>query len=218
MTKRAIDVTDHLYDYMLRVSLRDTDVQRRLREETAKMPNAGMQIGPDQGQFMAFLVKAIGAKKCLEVGVFTGYSALCVALALPKDGKIVACDVSEEYTAVGRKYWEEAGVAHKIDLRIAPAVKTLDALLSGPHDFDFAFIDADKVNYDAYYERALELLRTGGIIAIDNVLWSGSVADDGVQDPDTVALRKLNEKIGVDERVEISMLALGDGVMLVRKR
>ena len=215
---RTIGATQQIYDYVIGTSFRDTDVQRRLREETAKHPYAGMQIGPDQGQFMQLLVRAINAKKCLEVGVFTGYSALCVALALPKDGKIIACDVSEEYTNIGRKYWEEAGVAHQIDLRIAPALKTLDALMSGSRDFDFAFIDADKVNYDAYYEHALALLRKGGVIAIDNTLWSGKVADEREQDADTVALRNLNAKLGKDERIDVSMLTIGDGVTVVRKR
>ncbi|GAC1387739.1 MAG: class I SAM-dependent methyltransferase [Vulcanimicrobiaceae bacterium] len=215
---RNVTITDDLYDYMLRTSLRDTDVQRRLREETQKMPMAGMQIGPDQGQFMALLAMVIGAKKCLEVGVFTGYSALAVALVLPRGGKIIACDVSEEFTAIGKRYWEEAGVAHQIDLRLGPALKTLDTLLSGPHDFDFAFIDADKANYDGYYERCLKLLRKGGVIAVDNVLWGGDVNDPSKNDEDTTALRALNEKIGKDERVDMSMLPLGDGVTLVRKR
>lgn len=215
---RNITIDDHLNEYMLRVSHRDTDVQRRLREETAKMQYAGMQIGADQGQFLGFLTQLIGARKCIEVGVFTGYSALSVALALPRDGKIIACDVSEEYTSVARRYWEEAKVAHKIDLRLGPALKTLDVLMSGSHDFDFAFIDADKVNYDGYYERCLSLLRKGGVIAIDNVLWRGLVADPKDNDPDTVALRELNEKIGKDERVDMSMLPIGDGVTLARKR
>jgi len=215
---RNIAIDDHLNNYMLKTSHRDTDVQRRLREETAKMPDAGMQIGADQGQFMGFLAQLTGAKKCIEVGVFTGYSALSVALALPRDGKIIACDVSEEFTRVARRYWEEAKVAHMIDLRLGPALETLDVLMSGSHDFDFAFIDADKVNYDGYYERCFALLRKGGVIAIDNVLWSGRVAHPEEKDPDTVALRELNEKIGKDERVDMCMLAIGDGVTLARKR
>lgn len=218
MSGRNLNLTDELCAYVVDVSLRDTDVQRRLREETAKMPGAGMQIGPDQGQFMALLVKAIRAKKCLEVGVFTGYSALAVALALPGDGKLIACDVSEEYTSVARRYWEEAGIAHKIDLRIAPAQQTLDVLLHGSHDFDFAFIDADKINYDAYYEAALALLRKDGLMLIDNTLWSGRVARPDEHDPDTDALRALNAKIGRDDRVDASLLTIGDGVTLVRKR
>lgn len=218
MSGRNVAMTPELENYMLSTSFRDSDVQRRLRQETATMRQAGMQIGPDQGQFMGLLVRAIEAKKCLEVGVFTGYSALAVALALPNDGKIIACDVSEEYTAIGRRYWEEAGVAHKVDLRIAPALKTLDVLLHGSHDFDFAFIDADKVNYGAYYEAALALLRKGGLMAIDNTLWSGRVADASVTDEDTAALRALNAKVGGDERVDVSMLPMGDGLTLVRKR
>lgn len=214
----GITITPELHQYMLATSYRDTDVQRRLRDETAKMPGAGMQIGPDQGQFMAFLALLTGAKKCIEVGVFTGYSSLAVALALPRDGKIIACDVSEDYTQVARRYWEEAGVAHKIDLRLGPALATLDALQHGSHDYDFAFIDADKSNYDGYYERCLALVRKGGLIAIDNVLWSGDVADAGKNDPDTSALRALNEKIGQDKRVDLAMLPLGDGLTLVRKR
>lgn len=215
---RNINLTDALYGYILRSSLRDTDVQRRLREETASMKNAGMQIGPDQGQFMAFLVLLIGAKKCVEVGVFTGYSSLSVALALPRDGKIIALDLSEEYTSIARRYWEEAGVKHKIDLRLGPALTSLDGLLHGSHDYDFAFIDADKVNYDGYYERCLKLLRKGGVIAIDNVLWGGDVADPSKNDEDTAALRALNEKIGKDERVDMTMLPIGDGLTLARKR
>ncbi len=214
----GITITEKIHDYMLQTSFRDTDIQRRLREETATMPNAGMQIGPDQGQFMAFLAMAIGAKKCIEVGVFTGYSSLAVAMALPRDGKIIACDVSEAYTSVARRYWEAAGLAHMIDLRLGPALATLDGLLHGSHDYDFAFIDADKVNYVGYYERCLALIRKGGLIAIDNVLWGGDVADRSKGDPDTLALRNLNEKIGRDERVDVSMLPVGDGLTLVRKR
>lgn len=182
--------------------------------------DARMQIGPDQGQFMQLLVKSLGARKCLEVGVFTGYSALAVALALPDDGRIIACDVSEEYTAIAKRYWERADVTRKIDLRIAPAIQTLDNLLdSGQRGaFDFAFIDADKVNYDAYYERCLALLRPNGLIAIDNVFWSGRVADSAEQDEDTQALRALNAKVGRDERVDVSMVPIGDGVTLVLKR
>ncbi|GAC1357575.1 MAG: class I SAM-dependent methyltransferase [Vulcanimicrobiaceae bacterium] len=215
----GIAITGQIHDYLLRTSFRDSDVQRRLREETAAtIADAGMQIGPEQGQFMGFLAMAIGARKCIEVGVFTGYSSLSVAMALPRNGKIIACDISVEYTNVARKYWEEAGVAHMIDLRLGPALKTLEGLLHGSHDYDFAFIDADKVNYDGYYERCLKLVRKGGIIAIDNVLWGGAVADSSQNDPDTVALRELNAKIGRDQRVDLSMLPVGDGLTLVRKR
>jgi predicted O-methyltransferase YrrM len=178
-----------------------------------------MQISPEQGQFMSLLVQLIGAKKALEIGVFTGYSSLVVALALPPEGKMVACDVSEEYTSIARRYWEQAGVADKIDLRIAPAIATLDKLIAaGETDtFDFAFIDADKSSYDDYYERALKLIRPGGLIAIDNVLWSGLVADSKIQDNRTKKIRALNEKIHQDERVTISMVPIADGLTLARK-
>lgn len=207
------------YEYVLNTSVREPDVARRLRDETQKLPMAQMQIGPDQGQFMQLLVKLIGAKKTLEVGVFTGYSSLWVAMGLPTDGRIVACDVSEEYTAIARRYWKEAGVDQKIDLILSPAVETLNGLLAnGKADtFDFAFIDADKGNYDNYYERALKLIRPGGLIAIDNTIWSGRVADPNEIDADTVALRKLNEKLHRDERVSLSMLTVGDGLTLAMK-
>ena len=204
--------------YLTRTMIRETPVQQKLRAETSKLSEAGMQIGADQGQFFALLVRAIGAKRALEIGTFTGYSALAVAAALPDDGKLVACDVSEEWTNVGKRHWQEAGVAHKIDLRIAPATETLAKLLAegGAGTFDFAFIDADKPGYDAYYEACLKLIRKNGLIAIDNVLWSGKVADDTVTDESTVALRKLNTKIAADARVEACLLTVGDGVMLVR--
>jgi caffeoyl-CoA O-methyltransferase len=179
-----------------------------------------MQISPEQGQFMALLARLTGARRCLEVGVFTGYSSLVTALALPVDGSIVACDVSEEWTAVARRYWREAGVAHKIELRLAPATETLDELLAQGQagTFDFAFIDADKTNYLAYYERTLSLLRTGGLVLVDNTLWSGRVADPEVADADTVSLRHFNEVLHRDERVDLSLLPLGDGLTLARKR
>ena len=215
-------LSEQLYDYVCKISLRETSLQRELREETHRLlpERARMQIGPDQGQFMQLLVRLIDAKRCVEVGVFTGYSALTVALALPEGGTLVACDISEEYTALARRYWKSAGVAEKIQLRIAPAVQTLDNLLSegAQGTFDFAFIDADKTQYDAYYERCLGLLRPNGLIAIDNVYWSGRVADPNEQDEDTTALRALNAKIGRDERVDVAMLPIGDGVTLVRKR
>lgn len=220
MTKKTLGLDNQLYNYFLSVSVRQPDILRRLREETANHPYATMQISPEQGQFMALLVQLIGAKKTLEIGVFTGYSSLSVALALPPDGKIIACDVSEEYTNIARRYWQEAGVAEKIDLRIAPALDTLDLLLaSGEQEtFDFAFIDADKGNYQEYYERCLNLIRPGGLIAIDNVLWSGRVADPQVQDESTQAIRKFNEKLFQDERVTISMVPIADGLTLARKR
>jgi len=213
-------VEENLADYILKTGLREHPAQKALRAATAKQPRGGMQIGPPQGALMALLVQAIGAKRCIEIGVFTGYSALSVALALPPDGRIIACDVSEEYTAVGRKFWEKAGVAGKIDLRIAPAVETLDALLAAGEAgrFDFAFIDADKNNYDAYYERCLKLLRPGGMIAVDNVLWGGSVIDPAKKDEDTVAIKRLNAKIRKDERVSICLVPISDGVTLCLKR
>ena len=179
-----------------------------------------MQIGPEQGQFMTLLVELIGARNALEVGTFTGYSALAVALGLPDDGCLVACDVSEEWTAIGRRYWEEAGVAHKIDLRLAPALETLDGLLAEGRagTFDFAFIDAEKEAYDVYYERALELIRSGGLVALDNTLWEGKVVDPGVADVDTEAIRAINAKLVGDERVTLSLLPVGDGLTLARKR
>jgi caffeoyl-CoA O-methyltransferase len=184
------------------------------------MKHAGMQISPEQGQFMALLVKLIGARRTLEIGVFTGYSALSVALALPDDGKIVACDVNEEWTTMARKFWQKAGVAHRIDLRLAPALQTLDALLAegGAGQYDFAFIDADKTGYAAYYERCLQLMRRGGLIAVDNTLWSGSVVDPSVQDDDTRALRAFNDQLHGDERIDLSLLPVGDGLTLARKR
>ena len=220
MASRTIELSDRVYDYLLAHSLREAPVLARLRAETASMEGARMQIAPEQGQFMALLVELIGARRTLEVGSYTGYSALAVALALPAGGQVVACDISEAFTSVGRRYWAEAGVADKIDLRLGPAVETLDALLSegAAGGFDFAFIDADKVNYGHYYERGLALLRPGGLMAVDNVLWSGSVADPAKDDDDTRAIRALNERIHADARVSISLVPIGDGLMLARKR
>ncbi len=224
MAGRRTEIDDRLHDYILANSLREPAVLRRLREETAALPGAGMQIGPDQGQFMALLVELIGARRTLEIGTFTGYSALVVALALPPEGRVVACDVSEDYTAVARRYWAEAGVADKIELHLAPALETLDRLLApGPAggqagSFDFAFIDADKSNYDGYYERALALLRPGGLAVIDNVLWDGKVVEEAAHDPDTRAIQALNAKLKDDPRVTVSLLPLGDGLTLARKR
>lgn len=220
MSNKTLPLTDDLYKYLLAVSLREPEVLRRLREETASHPQSNMQIAPEQGQFMALLVRLIGARTTLEVGVFTGYSSLAVALALPPDGSIVACDVSEEYTAIARRYWQEAGVSEKIDLRIAPAVETLDALLdAGRADaFDFAFIDADKESYDAYYERTLRLLRPGGLMVIDNVLKGGTVVDPSNTTPPVEAIRALNEKLHHDERIDLSLIPVADGLTLARKR
>jgi len=220
MSSRTIPMTDRLYDYLLKVSLREPPLLAALRAETAKLPMAGMQISPEQGQFMALLAELIGARRAIEVGTFTGYSALCVAQALPPDGKLIACDISEEFTSVARRYWAKSGIADRIDLRLAPALDTLRSLLAGGGggSFDFAFIDADKTQYDAYYEAILKLLRPGGLITIDNVLWSGAVADGRKRDADTVALRALNEKLKTDKRITLSMLPIGDGLTLARKR
>jgi caffeoyl-CoA O-methyltransferase len=208
------------YRYLVDNSVRESEVARRLREETQKLPESQMQIGPDQGQFMYLLVQLIRARKALEVGVFTGYSSLMVATGLPDDGRLIACDVSEEYTSVARRYWREAGVEQKIDLRLRPALETLDDLLAkgGAGTFDFAFIDADKSNYANYYERILRLIRTGGLIAIDNTIWSGRVADPNESDADTVAIRNLNAKLHTDKRITLSMLTVGDGLTLAMKR
>lgn len=220
MLKRTLGLDDQLYDYLLSASLREPEILRQLRQETASHPRSIMQIAPEQGQFMALLVQLLGATKTLEVGVFTGYSSLCVALALPPTGKVVACDISEEFTSVARRYWQAAGVADKIDLRIAPALETLDQLLAAgqAETFDFAFIDADKNNYEAYYERSLQLVRRGGLIAIDNVLWSGRVADPEDRDRQTETIRALNEKLHHDERVTLSLVPIGDGLTLALKR
>ena len=220
MSRKTLTLDDRLHDYLLRVSLREPEVLRRLREETASHPMANMQIAPEQGQFMALLIRMLGARRVLEVGVFTGYSSLAMALALPPEGRIVACDVSEEYTSIARRFWREAGVEDRIDLRIAPALETLDALLAEGQSgtVDFAFIDADKPNYRAYYERCLTLLRPGGVVAIDNVLWSGTVADPAQSDPDIEAIRALNLALHEDPRVDLSLLPLADGLTLARKR
>ncbi len=220
MSTRTLSMNDRIHEYLLSVTLRESDVMRRLREETAELPNSRMQISPEQGQMMALLVELLGAKHAIEVGVFTGYSALSVARALPADGRLIACDVSEEWTTVARRYWEEAGVAGKIDLRLAPALETLDALLAGGRagSFDFAFIDADKQNYDGYYERCLTLLRPGGLLAVDNALWGGDVADESNQEDSTRAIRALNAKMAADERVTASLVPIGDGLHLARKR
>ncbi len=220
MSQSTLHLPDTLHDYLLDRSLREPPLLGRLREETGAMEQASMQIAPEQGQLLALLVELLGARRALEVGTFTGYSSLVVALALPEEGRLVACDVSEEWTAVARRYWEEAGVAHKIDLRLAPAVQTLDELLRAGEEgsFDFAFIDADKRSYRAYYERALRLLRPGGLVAVDNTLWSGRVADPEVVDDDTVALRAFNAELHEDERVTLSLVPIGDGLTLARKR
>lgn len=220
MSNKSILVTDAIYDYILSTSLREPEVLKQLREETSLHTHSVMQIAPEQGQFMALLVELIGAKKVLEIGVFTGYSSTSLALALPPEGRITACDISEEFTAVARNYWQQAKVADKIDLRLGPALETLDKLIAEGHSgsYDIAFIDADKANYDGYYERALLLLRTGGLLLVDNVLWNGLVVDSAVNDADTVAIRQLNQKIHTDPRVTISLLPIADGLTLALKR
>ena len=220
MSTRTLALTDEIYRYLLEMSLREPESMRRLRAETARMEWARMQIAPEQAQFMALLVELMGARKALEIGTFTGYSALAVALALPPEGRLITCDISEEWTAVARRYWEEAGVAHKIDLRLAPALETLDALIDGGEagSFDFAFIDADKETYEEYYERTLTLLRPGGLVTVDNVLWSGSVVDPSRQDADTEAIRAFNAKLREDTRVSLSLVPIGDGLTLARKK
>jgi predicted O-methyltransferase YrrM len=220
MTPVDLPVTPELAEYIRHVSLREPEVLRRLREETASHPMVSMQISPEQGQFMALLVAMLNAKRTLEIGVFTGYSALAVALALPEDGHVIACDVSEEWTSVARRYWREAGVDRKIDLRLRPAIQTLDDLivLGQGNGFDFAFIDADKANYANYYERCLTLIRPGGLIAVDNVLWSGKVADPSDDEEDTRAIRAFNEKLKNDQRVWLSMLPIRDGLTLACKK
>ncbi len=219
MSRRTLDLDDTLYAYLLQHTLREHPAQTALREATRLHTHAGMQISPEQGQLMALLVKLIGARRAIEIGVFTGYSALTVALALPHDGYLLACDVSTEYTRVGKPFWAQAGVADRIDLQLAPARDTLDRRLAAGEAgrFDFAFIDADKTAYDEYYERCLALLRPGGLIAIDNVLWGGAVAKSA-EDADTAALQALNDKLHRDERIDVAMLPIGDGVTLARKR
>jgi predicted O-methyltransferase YrrM len=220
MSRETLGLSPDLLAYVHKVGMREDDDLRRLREETAAHPMARMQISPEQGQFMALLIETMGARKTLEVGCFTGYSALCVAKAMGPAGRVVTLDVSEEYTAVARRHWAKAGVADRIDLRMAPATESLKALIATGESgsFDFAFIDADKTGYDSYYEYALQLLRSGGLIAIDNVLWSGRVIDPSDTSEDTRALRALNTKIAADLRVTVSLVPIGDGLTLARKR
>jgi predicted O-methyltransferase YrrM len=220
MSTRTFTLSDELYRYLLDVSIRESELMRRLREETAKDEMGRMQISPEQGQFMALLVRLMNAKKALEIGVFTGYSSLCVAQALPPDGKLIACDVNEEWTSIARRYWKEAGVAHKIDLRLAPALETLEKLKQqgAAGTFNFVFIDADKSNYITYYDHALELLHPGGLIAVDNTLWSGRVADPANKEKDTEAIRAFNRMVKDDPRVEISLVPIGDGLTLAMKK
>lgn len=213
-------IDEQLYQYMLSVSLKEAEVLTQLREETAKDPMAVLQIPPDQGQLMALLVKLMGAKRILEIGTYTGFSALSMALALPEDGYLIACDINEDWAAIAQRYWQKAGVEKQIELRIAPALETMnDLLVNGQKGcFDLIFIDADKGNYCAYYEIALQLLRPGGLVVLDNVLWKGRVADESVADPDTCAIRAINKLIYQDDRVNASIIPIGDGVTLARKR
>ncbi len=220
MSDRTTPLTDELYEYLLAHSVREAPVLARLREVTAKMPHASMQISPEQGQFMALLVRLIAARRCIEVGTFTGYSSLAVALALPADGSIIACDVDPQTTAIAQRFWTEAGVEKKVQLRLQPALQTLAELIAhyGANLFDFAFIDADKENYRAYYDKLFELIRPGGLIAVDNTLWSGQVANAHNHDSATVALRAFNDYVHHDERVDLALVPIGDGLTLLRKR
>ncbi len=219
MANKTLSLSNALYAYLVEYSVREPEILQRLRAETAQDSMAKMQIGAEQGQFMQLLIRLMGAKNCLEVGVFTGYSSLAVALVLPTDGHIVACDVSEKWTAIARKYWMEAGVTAKIDLRIAPAVSTLDDLITSGKSgsFDFVFIDADKINYLNYYERALTLVRSGGLIAVDNTLWGGQVIDKNAKNEDTQAIRQFNDRLRTDLRIHLSLLPIGDGLTLAFK-
>ncbi len=220
MANTTLGLSDSLSNYIKSISVREPEVLVKLREETGKLPGAIMQIAPEQGQFMSLLVQLLAVKKTLDIGVFTGYSSLVVALALPDDGKVVACDIDKNCTEIASRYWQEAGVSHKIDLRLAPALETLEQLITEgeTNSFDFAFIDADKRNYDNYYEQCLKLIRPGGLIAIDNVLWSGRVADPSNSDQRTIAIREFNEKLHQDSRVQISLVPLADGLTLALKR
>jgi len=222
MSDRTLGLDDRLQQYLRDQDLREHPQQVGLRAATGRHPLATMQISPEQGALMQLLVKLMGARRTLEIGVFTGYSALTVALALPADGYLLACDLNEHYTSLGRPFWERAGVAGKIDLVIGPALDTLDSRLARGEagSYDFAFIDADKTGYEAYFERCLQLLRPGGLIAVDNVLWSGRVAEpaDPAKDPDTAALQRFNVNLHGDQRVDLSMVPIGDGLTLARKR
>ena len=220
MTKTTFTMHEPLYEYMLNNSLRDTDLHQRLRAETAQLPEARMQVSPEQGQFLALLVELIQAERILEIGTFTGYSALCMAQAQTDTGTIITCDLDQTWTSIGQRYWQEAGVAPRIDLRLGPALETLQSLINEGHHngFDLAFIDADKANYPHYYETCLQLVKPGGLIAVDNVLWGGSVIDEADQTEDTQAIRSLNQMLHKDERVSVSMVPIADGLYLARKR
>jgi predicted O-methyltransferase YrrM len=220
MSNRSIGLSEALHDYLLAEGVRETPLQRRLREETATLPSSNMQIAPEEGALLAMLVKLTGTRRAIEIGTFTGYSALAMALALPEDGQLIACDVNTRWTQIATRYWEEAGVADRIDLRIAPAADTLDRLIeTGERGcFDLVFIDADKSAYERYYDRAIELLRPGGLVAVDNTLWNGRVIDPDASDNDTAAIRAFNHRLRTDERVDLCLLPVADGVTLARKR
>ena len=220
MANKTIGISDELAAYVVEVGTREPDVLARLREETAAIPQHRMQIAPEEGALLAMLVELTGARRYIEIGTFTGYSSTAVALALPEDGRLVCCDVSEEWTSMARRYWDEAGVAGKVDLRIAPAAETLDQLLADGEEatYDFAFVDADKTGYDGYYERLLRLVRPGGLIALDNTLWGGAVLDHDADDEDTRAIQALNTKLAADERVTLCLVPVADGVTLARRR
>jgi predicted O-methyltransferase YrrM len=220
VSNRSKGLSDELYAYMVHVGAREHPLLARLRDETAKLPQHDMQIAPEQGAFMAILVELMGARKTIELGTFTGYSSLAVALALPPEGRIVCCDISEEWTSIARRYWQEAGVADRVDLRLGPALETLDRLIKDGEEgtFDFAFVDADKTGYPDYHERLMQLIRPGGLVVYDNVFWGGDVADPSVQDPSVEAVRTLNERLRTDERVTVSMIPVADGLTLARKR
>lgn len=218
MGKKTLPLDDKLYDYLLSVSLRETPLLKKLREETDLLESAAMQISADQGQFMALLLKMLNATRVIEIGTFTGYSAMVMALALPEDGEIICCDTSVEWTDIARRYWAKAGIEKKIDLRLAPALETLDSLVADgrSNSFDFAFIDADKINISNYFERCLQLIRPGGLIAVDNVLWGGAVADSANQETDTLAIREFNKRLVSDDRIDLSLVPIGDGLTLAR--
>lgn len=219
MSNRSIDLNDKLYQYMLSVSLREPDILRSLRETTLKLSSHNMQIAPEQGQLMTFLIELTGAEKALEIGVYTGYSSLAVALALPETGKIIACDINTETSTIAQDFWKKAGIANKIELKLAPAIETLDGLINQNHSnsFDFIFIDADKKNYLNYYERSLTLLRPGGLMLVDNVLWNGRVADTHNHDKQTQAIREFNQTIYQNKNISMCLIPIGDGLTLIRK-
>lgn len=219
MSNRTLSIDDRIYNYLCDVSINEPELLRQLREETAQVEYSVMQISPEQGQFMSLLIKLMGAKRAIEIGTYTGYSSICVASAMPEDGKLICCDISPQWTSIAEKYWARAGLENKIELFSQPAEQTLQKLLDdgAEKSFDFMFIDADKQNYIMYYEMALRLLRKGGLIAVDNTLWSGAVADPENTEPGTRAIRRFNERLKQDDRVSHSLLTIGDGLTLILK-